>query len=138
MIERELRGLATIIASTRRRGMIVIGDTTAETIDEGNEGGGDDGYLEAVQEIFGFDVNSLSPILSSLAQNVDKGASGGGGGGGSDKAIVEAVRLKEEREKLEREKAAGAKRTRTILWVVLGLVGTAIVGTGIYFVARRK
>lgn len=41
-----------------------------------------------------------------------------------------------QRDQKEREKKA--KRTKTILWVVLGTVGAALLGTGTYLIARKR
>lgn len=121
----DLRGLNVVVAAHKRRHMIGL-------VDDGYEGGdvSDDGFLAAVAEVVGFDMNTLTPYLSALAQGFTSDDQA------KAKAAEEAAKKAAEEAKKEEERKAKASKTTT--YVVLGVVGVAVAGAAAFFLGRRK
>ena len=73
-------------------------------------------------------ASSISPWLNALVQ-----AGKSGQGGGTPDAAAAAAR-----DKARADALAKSKGSNTLLYVVLGVLGTAAVGVGGYFLVRRK
>ncbi|MES2179840.1 MAG: hypothetical protein V4550_18410 [Gemmatimonadota bacterium] len=88
-----------------------------------------DGFTEAVTELVGVDMSQVTPYLSAFA-------SGFGAGGSPDAKAVEAAKVQAEAMRKQEEKRA-ADSKKTTMWVVGGLIGAAVLGGGVYLVARK-
>lgn len=95
---------------------------------------GDDDYggqfYQAVDELLGFDISSAIPYVSAFTS--------GFGGGNKDQAAIEAAKKQAEMEARQREAEQKAASARTTMWVVLGILGAGIAGTGLVLATRRK
>lgn len=95
-------------------------------------------YEDGLDALIGVDVGDFVPWL-----NVVSKVAGGIGSSASDsskKPVADQVKeaLEKERQKQATEKAeADARSTRTILFVVLSLLGLVVVGGGTYALLRK-
>ncbi len=124
-----LKGLAVIIGYEN----VVRGEDTDEEINKDI----DDGLYDAVTELMGdakSDLEKAQPYLSAIGPLL---SSFGGGPSDADKAKAAEQAKKDEAARKEAEKQEAANK-KTTLWVVLGLVGAAVLGFGGYLVVRKK
>ncbi len=121
-MDRSLRGLRVIIGGDH--------GTTApepEVVDDNDD---DDGMYDAVTELFGAGgMDKVTPFLSAFAS---------GFGGDKDKAAKDAQEQRDRLAKLERDRADAEAKSRKMLWIIFGIVGIGVLGTGTYFVMKGR
>jgi hypothetical protein len=119
-----LAGLDQIVSCEKQRRGVILGEDNDDAFaDVVGELGG---WGTSFDNLIGFDMNSISPYLSAFSS----------GFGGGDKKDDDKQKQEQERLRQEAERAKASQRTT--LLVVLGLLGAAAVGTGIFVMARKK
>lgn len=118
-----LKGLNVIIGSDD--------DVTDEETDDVINQDINDGLFDAVNEIAGVDISTFTPYLSAFASGF------GGGDDAKAKAAAEET-AKKAAEAAKREEEQRSKNSKTTLYVVLGIIGVALLGGGTYLVARKR
>jgi hypothetical protein len=125
-MDRSLRGLSVVIGSMHGTAAI----PEPEVIDDSDDDNDEDMLYEAVTEIMGAGgIDKVTPFLSAFAS---------GFGGDKDKASKDAQEQRDKLVKLERDKAEAEAKSRRMLWIVLGIVGVGVLGTGVYFTMRKS
>jgi hypothetical protein len=84
----------------------------------------------------GLGLSDFVPWLGAVGK-IAGGLTGGGSDTSTKDAIAKAVAAEKQKQEIAKAQAEAAK-TRAILYVALGVVGVAGLGTAMYFITRKK